>query len=120
MIRLKRSEGNELNTLLSVSNQTLAAFGQPPLYVNGGDPLQGEVGKKKDKAKSNQNRVSHNISCEDFTNSFHISLAWSLVEPPLDEHQRVSRVDLDLLKPLEISFTSVKAKIGNVVHNLKF
>lgn len=70
---------------------------------------------KKSKRDKSNSRLSE---ATDFTSCFHISLAWSLTGPALEEKQRVSGIAVDEMKSLEIRFDSVKAKIGNVVHSL--
>jgi U6 snRNA phosphodiesterase len=112
-MRLKKPPGDELNKLLRVSNQALVVFGQPPLYAPERESSSQEEVNKRPK------ETLHNIEPGNYTKSFHISLAWSLAEPISEEQQRVSRIDLDSLKSLEIPFRSVKAKIGNIVHNLE-
>lgn len=110
MIRLEKPKDDNLNRLLRISNRILDSYGQPPLYAT-------EIGAtnrllKHDKTKPPVAEV------DDYTNCFHISLAWSLTEPSLEEQQRVSSIALDEMASLEINFSSVKAKIGNVVHSL--
>lgn len=110
VLRLKKPKDDNLNRLLRISNQILGSYGQPSLYAAEKGSENG--GSKHDKSKSRLTEA------EDFTNCFHISLAWSLTEPSLEEQERVSSIALDEMKFLEISFSSVKAKIGNVVHSL--
>lgn len=96
-MRIKKPPHDELNTLLRISNQTLTKFGQPPLYA------QQNSGKKEG----------------DFSDRFHISLAWSLTAPSIDDQARIASVDLKPLEEeLKIGFSSVKVKIGNVVKSL--
>ncbi|CRG92028.1 U6 snRNA phosphodiesterase [Talaromyces islandicus] len=103
VMRIKRPPQDQLNTLLRISNQTLTTFGQPPLYA----------------PKKIKHPVSSAYKEDDFSDRFHISLAWSLTAPSIDEQTRISGIDL---KPLEeslrIEFNSVKVKIGNVVKSL--
>uniref|UniRef100_A0A093VED3 U6 snRNA phosphodiesterase n=1 Tax=Talaromyces marneffei PM1 TaxID=1077442 RepID=A0A093VED3_TALMA len=107
VIRLEKPKDDNLNRLLRISNRILDSYGQPPLYAT-------EIGAtnrllKHDKTKPPVAEV------DDYTNCFHISLAWSLTEPSLEEQQRVSSIALDEMASLEINFSSVKAKIGNVI-----
>lgn len=110
VLRLKKPANNNLNRLLQISNQILSAYNQPPLYAD-------EVASADRKSKRDESnpRLSEAADC---TNCFHISLAWSLTEPSLEEQQRVSSITMDEMNSLEISFNSVKAKIGNVVHSM--
>lgn len=93
-MRIKKPPHDQLNTLLRVSNQTLTIFGQPPLYAS----------------------MEH--AYNDFSDRFHISLAWSLTAPSTDDETRISGIDLIQLESLNIVFSSVKMKIGNVVRSL--
>ena len=110
VLKLKKPKGDNLNRLLQISNRLLGAYNQPPLYATKVRP--------ENKALKHDRGKSRLTEAEDLTNGFHISLAWSLTEPSVDEQQRVEGISLDKITSLDISFTSVKAKIGNVVHSL--
>ena len=107
MLRLKKPEDDGLNILLRISNRMLGAYNQPPLYAS--EPASNP--------RHGQSRLGA-TEAEDFTNCFHISLAWSLTEPLPVEWQRVSEIYMEEMNSLKISFSSVKAKLGNVVHSL--
>jgi hypothetical protein len=95
-MRIKKPSHDQLNTLLRISNQTLTTFGQPCLYT-----------------------TSSSSEYKDFSDRFHISLAWSLTAPSIDDQTRISGIDLTPLEEsLDIVFSSVKVKIGNVVKSL--
>ena len=110
MLKLKKPKGDNLNRLLQISNRLLGAYNQPPLYATKVRP--------ENKALKHDRGKSRLTEAEDLTNGFHISLAWSLTEPSVDEQQRAAGIALDKITSLDISFSSVKAKIGNVVHSL--
>jgi hypothetical protein len=110
VLRLKKPKDDNLNGLLRISNRLLGAYNQPPLYTTEIKPETKIL--RHDKCKPRLPEA------EDYTNCFHISLAWSLTAPSLEEQQHVSGIALDEMSSLEISFSSVKAKIGNVVHSL--
>ncbi|KAJ5371940.1 hypothetical protein N7517_003946 [Penicillium concentricum] len=97
-----------LNRLLKLSNETLARFGQPPLYATST--------RQQQTSASLRNRSS-SLS-EDFSGCFHISLAWSLSEPSPKERERVAGIDLRALREIQVGFDSVKAKIGNIVGSI--
>ncbi|EED16220.1 conserved hypothetical protein [Talaromyces stipitatus ATCC 10500] len=105
VIRLKKPKDDNLNQLLRISNRILAVYNQPPLYAT-------EV-KLMDRVIKHGKSSSRLTENEDFTDCFHISIAWSLTAPSSEERQKASDINLDTLR-LEISFNSVKAKIGNV------
>ena len=103
-MRIRKPPHDELNTLLRISNQTLALFNQPPLYAPVASVTHAAAAALK----------------EDLSDRFHISLAWSLTAPSEQDQDRVSAVGL--LRPLEslnIGFSSVKVKIGNTVKSLE-
>ncbi|KAL4802977.1 U6 snRNA phosphodiesterase Usb1 [Aspergillus unguis] len=98
VLRAKRPERDCLNRLLQVSNRSLGDFGQPPLYAS-------EVRQSEE-------------STGDFSECFHISIAWSLSEPTVEEKEKMKSLDLQRLSALEIRFDCVKAKIGNNVSSI--
>lgn len=108
VLRIKKPDNNALNRLLHLCNRTLAQFDQPPLYA-------------KPSHDSRPSRPPHRRSDEaspDYSDCFHISLAWSLLEPSHQECERVEATDLKPLRGLRVRFDSVKAKIGNHVESI--
>ncbi|KAJ6096975.1 hypothetical protein N7486_007721 [Penicillium sp. IBT 16267x] len=95
VLSVVKPEHDSLNGLLRLSNNALAQFDQPPLYASHGTP--------------------HN---QDFSDYFHISLAWALKEPSQEEKNRVAATDLKPLQDLWVRFDSVKVKIGNNVASI--
>ncbi|PWW74487.1 hypothetical protein C7212DRAFT_298691 [Tuber magnatum] len=98
---LRATEGadTQLPRLLQLANHTFEAFEQPPLYAENGDKLDG----------------------------FHVSLAWSLVEPGKDTIAKVVEalkkhvcwgkiLGQSEVERLKLAIDAVKVKIGNVVH----
>ncbi|KAF4769220.1 hypothetical protein HAV15_008473 [Penicillium sp. str.  len=110
VLGVQRPSHDGLNRLLKLSNDTLARFGQPPLYATA--LTQGKQTSVSLRGKSSS------LSGEDFSGCFHISLAWSLSEPSLKERERVAGVDLRALHEMRVGFDSVKAKIGNIVSSI--
>ncbi|KAL1985699.1 hypothetical protein VTN96DRAFT_7447 [Rasamsonia emersonii] len=121
VVRVKRPENDGLNRLLRISNRSLAAFGQPPLYeeaVTSSQPGRKEkTGTRGHKQAEKPSRTSES-SAVDYSHCFHISIAWCLHEPSPEDKKRVADVDLRPLNTLKVSFSSVKAKIGNTVLNV--
>lgn len=107
MLRVKKPAHDSLNGLLNLSNTALARFDQPPLYA----------------ASSHKNSHQRALPrgekgaplVEDYSNCFHISLAWSLSGPSEKDCARVAGMDLNALRECKIAFDSVKAKMGNNV-----
>ncbi|KAJ5922842.1 hypothetical protein N7516_010545 [Penicillium verrucosum] len=110
VLGVQRPSRDGLNRLLKLSNNTLARFGQPPLYATASTKGKASSVSVRDKNSS--------LSDEDFSGCFHISLAWRLSEPSLKERERVAGVDLRALRGIEVGFDSVKAKIGNIVSSI--
>lgn len=111
VLRVARPENNALNRLLRISNESLAVYGQPPLYAS--PTAQRENGEKSEKHTSQPTKEE-----QDYSECFHISLAWSLTEPSAEDKTRTMGIDLGPVGQTEISFDCVKAKIGNVVSSL--
>ncbi|KAJ5817065.1 hypothetical protein N7447_009298 [Penicillium robsamsonii] len=109
VLGVQRPSNDGLNRLLKLSNDTLARFGQPPLYATST--------REQQTTASLRNRSS-DLSDEDFSGCFHISLAWSLSEPSAKERERVAGIDLRTLREIQVGFDSVKAKIGNTVGSI--
>lgn len=116
VLRVKKPESDALNRLLRVSNRSLAQFDQPPLYEN---KAAGSIqtGKSKDRLQRH-GQASHPTSLVDYSECFHISIAWSLTEPSPEQKEQIARLDLHNLDSLSISFDCVKAKIGNNITSI--
>jgi hypothetical protein len=122
VVRVKKPENDGLNRLLRISNRSLAAFGQPPLYevaVRSSQPRKETRGMRGPGPNQAEN-VSNSLesTAVDYSHCFHISIAWCLNEPSPQDKQRVADVDLRPLDTLKISFSSVKVKIGNTILNV--
>lgn len=121
VMRVSKPEGDSLNTLLQISNQCLASFGQPPLYESGDNY---SLSKEKFRSgtsrgrKQEQPQIAPAESAKDYSNCFHISIGWNLEEPSVQDRERVGAIDLGKAKELRVYFRSVKAKIGNAVSNI--
>ncbi|KAJ0414289.1 U6 snRNA phosphodiesterase Usb1 [Aspergillus carlsbadensis] len=98
VLRVKRPDQDYLNQLLQISNGSLGVFGQPPLYESTLE-LEAETPK-------------------DYTEYFHVSVAWSLQEPSVKGRDNMDSIALQRLVTLKIQFDSVKAKIGNYVSSI--
>ncbi|KAJ5675112.1 uncharacterized protein N7477_005046 [Penicillium maclennaniae] len=105
VLHVARPQNNELNNLLHLSNRTLASFDQPPLYA----PLR-DLRPHASSARDRQHL--------DYSDCFHISIAWSLAEPAEEDVGRVEAINLKDVKGLEVRFDSIKAKIGNHVESI--
>ncbi|KAJ5232116.1 hypothetical protein N7468_005072 [Penicillium chermesinum] len=94
VLHVAKPKQDNLNKLLSLSNHVLGKFNQPPLYTT-------QQGSKQ---------------CpSDYSEFFHISIAWRLTEPEEEELKRVQEIHAPNLFKLHINFDCVKAKVGNNV-----
>ncbi|EAU38777.1 conserved hypothetical protein [Aspergillus terreus NIH2624] len=108
VLRVKKPESDSLNRLLKLSNRSLARFDQPPLYE----------GSRSNEAKGRQHPSNSQDSRADYSDCFHISIAWSLTAPSAEDTERLANLDLQNLSGLRIGFDCVKAKIGNNITSI--
>lgn len=101
-------------------------FGQPPLYAksrsseNGTTSRQPVQSAKKLRSKAEQEKQIFSDMI-DLSDSFHISIAWTLLSPDqelIDATERLVSNELTKVKHIQIHIEEVKAKIGNVVTNV--
>ena len=92
VLRVQKPARNNLNQLLRLANAALAHFHQPPLYERDTRASRASAGQKSGLVDGDF----------DYTDCFHISLAWSLDEPDPEERQRVREMDLKALQGLRV------------------
>jgi hypothetical protein len=113
----RRADGDELNRLLGAFNAACASMEQPELYVSQKTaPPRGGNGKKRRKSTPAKAGLEDEIPIPDCSDSFHISLAWSLDPQSLGEGNK--DVAPGELKDISTSFDCVKVKIGNGITSL--
>jgi hypothetical protein len=110
VLGVQKPRHDELNRLLKLANDALARFGQPPLYAA---PLA-----QAQRSSASVRESSSGSHVQDFSECFHISLAWSLSGPSAKERERIDAINLQALRETEVGFESVKAKIGNIVTSI--
>jgi len=55
----------------------------------------------------------------DSSDCFHVSIAWNLEEPDPEHVSKIRALDVnEFIRPSVASFDVVKARIGNIVHNI--
>ncbi|KAB8077884.1 U6 snRNA phosphodiesterase Usb1 [Aspergillus leporis] len=118
VLRVKRPANDPLNHLLRLSNQSLALFGQPPLYEASPHIPDADAGSSGPVQQQRQNKANGRTESTDYSRCFHISVAWSLAEPSPDTRSRIANIDLRKLGDLSIRFDCVKAKIGNNITSI--
>ncbi|KAL9105722.1 MAG: hypothetical protein Q9227_009162 [Pyrenula ochraceoflavens] len=114
VLRVKKPDNDELNKLLAACNASALAYEQPPLYnitnMNKNAPL-GSIRKRRDEKDS----LSRSLT--DCSDSFHISIAWSLQERAMTATER-TLTEASRLDSLDIRFESIKSKVGNVIESI--
>lgn len=130
VLHAQRPANDGLNSLLGLSNRSLASFGQPPLYekmdLGVSSETDDRIGTPDPKQQQQQQQLNRKRDKDtklpavfgDYSHCFHISLAWSLTEPSVDDKQRLKRIDLTGLQGREVCFDCVKAKIGNNITSI--
>ena len=116
-------EHNELNRLLGACNEAAEKSGQSGLYTGGQGDGPMESDSKTTSAKRRRSSTKSDRSgsiMPDRTENFHISIAWNLIEPAPDWIELVKQLPIGTtVDPASISFDAVKARVGNVVHNIQ-
>ncbi len=109
VLKLSKPENDDLNQLLAMCNDAAYQFDLPQLYDNADkdrssleDPVAGKT----------QDKVA------DKSDTFHISVAWTLEEPDDRARRRLIDVVDGQLRGLQVSFSLLKLKIGSTVIDL--
>jgi hypothetical protein len=136
ILGIEKPPNDELNKLLRACNFAAEECGHPGLYTGGaGDgPMEQEQDdaderppkrRRKSSAKGEtaegetENPDMNNSASVDFTDKFHVSIAWNLIEPDPAWTDVVLNMDVsDLVKPPVAPFEAVKVRIGNTVHSI--
>lgn len=98
VLKLTRPPNDDLNKLLSACNKCARKSKLPELYH---EPTGEPHAKSNDK--------------DDF---FHMSTAWTLQEPSTQAIEAVQQAMSARLKQTTVSFSTVKLKVGNAVHDV--
>lgn len=115
IVTLKKPEHDQLQSLLSMCNRTVASFGLPELYTSRND-LSVRVGVVPSTTIEENHHfgvdapVDHGCS---ESSKFHISVAWALAK--VSTSQEVLEELTNKLEGVEIKFDKVFIKIGNQV-----
>lgn len=111
VLGIKKPAHDELNRLLNACNEAAQSSGHPALYS--GDKGDGPMETNSPTARS---QFEHNKS--DRSKHFHVSIAWNLTEPDPAWISLVQNMDVErCIRSPQASFETVKARVGNVVHN---
>lgn len=126
VLGIEKPPHNELNRLLEACNVASEKCGHPGLYTGGsGDgPMERNTSttsaKKRRKSNAKAEHADSTVERVDRTDNFHISIAWNLVEPAPEWISLVGDIDVNaIVNPPQAPFDVVKARIGNIVHNVE-
>jgi hypothetical protein len=118
-LRVSKPETDGLNKLLHVSNKVAAEFGQPPLYAQ---PTATHHPPKKHTARNNIRKASSDFEhMQDLSDAFHVSIAWTLIQPGeelVTATELVMKDQCTTLKDIKVTTKEIKAKIGNIVTSI--
>jgi U6 snRNA phosphodiesterase len=124
VFRVRRPDGNGLNKLLAVCNETVEDFSQPPLYASSetgslSSKSYGKVGKYRPKG-SNSTPKAKEVG--DFSAAFHFSIGWTLENPRTGSTEQlkvvVNNKMSEVLGTVSIGVNAVKVKVGNAVTSI--
>lgn len=103
VLKLTKPENDDMNKLLAACNSCAESLSMALLFNNSTDARG--VG---DSPKSSQSR-------HDRSSAFHISIAWTLEKPSAADQVAVTQLVSTGLLDMDVNFSVVKIKIGNVV-----
>ena len=118
VLGIEKPAHDELNRLLNACNEATRRCGYPGLYIGGhGDgPMEDNTVNNVSKKRKSQQTDEDDT---DRSDRFHVSIAWNLEEPDSEWISLVKRIDLsEQVRPPAAAFDAVKARVGNVVHNI--
>ena len=113
VLGIKKPAHNELNRLLSACNEAARKCGHPALYSGG---------KGDGPMEDNSPTLGPDLKRDkvDRSDNFHVSIAWNLIEPDPEWVSLIQSMDVDkYIHTSQVSFDVVKARVGNVVHNIE-
>lgn len=122
---IQKPDKNELNEILKVCNETVEAFAQLPLYANPTNVNDSTVsaGKMNGVSKDTKTVVSEQLPpTEDFSDAFHISIAWTLESPTADDIDQLESLarsaEFEAVKETSFTVSTVKVKVGNIIKSI--
>ncbi|KAL8803390.1 MAG: hypothetical protein Q9182_003188 [Xanthomendoza sp. 2 TL-2023] len=129
VVHVKKPIGDELNKLLKLSNRVAHHYGQPSLYTSPEESnhqvtmhTEHHPAWKRSRPKAVCSRHGKNVANEtsniykDMSAHFHISIAWTVEEPPVDLLRTIdTKVDIEEASKLQVMVETVKTKVGNGV-----
>jgi hypothetical protein len=114
VLRTRRPELDGLNKLLHLSNRIVQEYGQPALYTS-------RFLQTKRKPPAKKLPYTDWDDMEDVSDSFHISIAWTLTSPNEELLKLTRTVTTDYVEKLDriqVQIREIKSKVGNVVTSI--
>ena len=118
VLGIKRPEYDELNGLLNACNEAVESHGHPGLYTGGkGDGPMEDRDLDDGSKRRRVNEVERQK--QDYSEYFHVSIAWNLTEPDAEWTTLVRTIDTSkYIQSPEAAFDAIKVRIGNAVQNI--
>jgi hypothetical protein len=118
VLSIEKPAQDGLNKLLKACNEAAKGCGHPGLYTGGQGDGPMEVDPTTAHAKRKEGLQGEDDSV-DRSDHFHVSVAWNLEEPDVEMIASVLQIDVGkFIQSPQVAFDSVKARVGNVVHNI--
>jgi hypothetical protein len=118
VLGIEKPAQDELNKLLNACNEAAERCGHPGLYTGGQGDGPMEVDPTTAHAKRRESSHGEDDSV-DRSDHFHVSVAWNLEEPDVEMIASVLQINVDeFIQSPRVAFDSVKARVGNLVHNI--
>jgi hypothetical protein len=118
VLGIKRPAYDELNGLLYACNEAVESHGHPGLYTGGkGDgPMQDNKAGDDSKRRKVDEVKPQKL---DYSEYFHVSIAWNLAEPDAEWTTLVRTIDTSkYIQSPEAALDAVKVRIGNAVQSI--
>jgi hypothetical protein len=118
VLGIKIPKHDELNGLLRACNKAAESHGHAGLYT--GSYGDGPMEDNNSDNKSKRRRVNEDeLQEHDYSEYFHVSIAWNLTEPDTEWTTLVRTIDTSkYMQSPGAAFDAVKVRIGNVVHSI--
>ncbi|KAF2730065.1 hypothetical protein EJ04DRAFT_555699 [Polyplosphaeria fusca] len=125
ILSIARPARDQLNNLLRACNEAAEKCGHPGLYTGGAgdgpteDNTPGRIAKKARKDSDGRSHQETGREHIDFSDRFHVSIAWNFIEPDPEWISLLDRVDVTahITQP-DAPFENTKVKIGNNIHSI--
>jgi U6 snRNA phosphodiesterase len=125
VLQLQKPEGDELNRLLTVCNETVEDYSQPLLYASPRPASEQSSKANAPPKRLGQKKMSSSPregDILDFSSAFHVSIGWTLEQPSsyVTDITKATTKDtiFESLKTVSIKVDTLKVKVGNIVTSI--